>query len=77
MRHRNMLIISPYSVLPTTTCSAGYMDLLPVLAYADAWSFADVPEFLDWNLDQYKAFHRRAWAVIQVRKTDTPVAARV
>ncbi len=77
VRHRNMLIISPYSVLPTTTCSAGYMDLLPVLAYADAWSFADVPEFRDWNLDQYKAFHRRAWAVIQVRKTDTPVAARV
>lgn len=77
VRHRNMLIISPYSVLPTTACSAGYMDLLPVLAYADAWNFADVPEFRGWNLDEYKAFHRRAWAVIQGRKMDLPVAAGV
>lgn len=76
VRHRNMLVISPYSVLPANTCSAGYIDLLPLLAYADAWSFADAPEFRGWTLDEYKAFHRRAWAVIQGRKTDTPVAAR-
>jgi len=46
VRHRNMLVLSPYSVLSSSgACSAGHTDLLPVVAFADAWSFADVPEF--------------------------------
>jgi len=78
VRHRNMLILSPYSVLPSTTVGdAGYTDLLPVIANADAWSFADVPSFRGWNLDEYKTFHKRAWAVIQGCKTGTLVAAGV
>jgi len=45
VRHRNMLVLSPYSVLSSSgACSAGHTDLLPVVACADAWSFADVPE---------------------------------
>jgi hypothetical protein len=78
VRHRNMLILSPYSVLPSNgACSAGYTDLLPVVACADAWSFADVPQFSDWSLNEYKVFHRRAWAVIQGCKTGSLVAAGV
>ena len=78
VRHRNMLILSPYSVLPSTrVCDASYTDLLPVIANADAWSFADVPNFRGWSLEQYKSFHRRAWAVIQGCKTGTLVAAGV
>ena len=78
VRHRNMLILSPYSVLPSNgACSAGYTDLLPVVACADAWSFADVPQFSDWSLDEYKVFHRRAWAVIQGCKMGSLVAAGV
>ena len=78
VRHRNMLILSPYSVLPSTTiCDADYTDLLPVIANADAWSFADIPNFRGWNLDEYKTFHRRAWAVIQGCKTGSLVAAGV
>lgn len=78
VRHRNMLVLSPYSVLPSDgTCDAAYTDLLPAIACADAWSFADVPQAGNWNLSEYKTFHRRAWAVIQGRKTGTFVAAGV
>ena len=78
VRHRNMLVLSPYSVLPSSAaCSAGYTDLLPIIAYADAWSFADTPHFRGWNLHEYKVFHRRAWAVIQGCKTPSFVAAGV
>ena len=78
VRHRNMLILSPYSVLPSSgACSAGYTDLLPVVACADAWSFADAPEFPGWSPNEYKVFHRRAWAVIQGCKTGSLVAAGV
>ncbi len=78
VRHRNMLILSPYSVLPSSgACSAGYTDLLPVVACADAWCFAGVPEFSGWSLNEYKVFHRRAWAVIQGCKTGSLVAAGV
>ena len=78
VRHRNMLVLSPYSVLPSDgSCDAAYTDLLPAIACADAWSFADVPQAGNWNLSEYKTFHRRAWAVIQGRKTGTFVAAGV
>lgn len=66
VRHRNLLVLSPYSVLPAgASARDGYTDLLPVIAYADAWSFAAAPAFRDWSLDDYVAFHRRAWAIIQ------------
>jgi len=78
VRNRNMLVLSPYSVLPSTTVSsARYTDLLPVISFADAWSFADAPKFHGWNLNDYKVFHRRAWAVIQGRKTGELIAAGV
>jgi hypothetical protein len=78
IRHRNMLVLSPYSVLPSNdACSAGYTDLLPIVAYADAWSFAGVPQFSGWTQNEYMIFHRRAWAVIQGRETASLVAAGV
>ena len=78
VRHRNMLVLSPYTVLPPGACSDdGYTDLLPVIAYADAWSFSDAPDFRSWSLADYTAFHRRAWAVIQQPKTAPVIAAGV
>jgi hypothetical protein len=78
VRHRNMLVLSPYSVLPSGVSAANaYTDLLPVICQADAWSFADVPDFLGWNLHDYTAFHRRAWAVIRQSKSEPVVAAEV
>ena len=78
VRHRNLLVMSPYSVLPAATENrVGFIDLLPVLEYADAFSFADPPAFSGWNIKEFKHFHRRAWAIIQRQKSASFVAAGV
>lgn len=78
VRHRNILVLSPYCVVPSGTAgTVEYTDLLPVIAYADGWSFAGAQCLKNWSLQDYIAFHRRAWAVIQQRKTDQVVAAGV
>jgi len=78
VRHRNILVLSPYSVLPAgASANDGYADLLPVIAYADSWSFCGAPDFRDWSLNDYTAFHRRAWAVIAQPKTASVIAAGV
>lgn len=78
LRHRNLLVISPYSVVPSVAPSiATYSDLLPVLALADAWSFAAPAEFRGWDVTQYRNFHRRARAIIQGSHIASFVAAGV
>ena len=68
VRHRNILAISPYSVLPRETSGAvDFTDLLPVLGHADAFAFADPPDLSSWNINEFSAFHRRAWAIIQAQ----------
>ena len=63
VRHRNILVLSPYSLLPSTRGKVpGFADLLPVLSHADAISFASPPEFSGWNVNEFSNFHRRAWA---------------
>ena len=78
VRHRNMLVLSPYSVLPAgPDCRPEFTDLLPVIGHADAWSFACAAGLNDWNIDEYQRFHRRAWAVIQGHNARPVVAAGV
>jgi hypothetical protein len=76
VRHRNLLAMSPYSVLPTrSACDPAYADLLPLLACADAWAFSGGHQFDGWNLSQFKHFHTRARAVIQASQATTRIAA--
>ena len=78
VRHRNMLVLSPYSVLPAEPeCKPEFIDLLPVIRHADAWSFASVAGFTGWGIVDYQRFHRRAWAVIQEHNARPVVAAGV
>ena len=78
VRHRNMLVLSPYSVLPDDSRgSDGHADLLPVIAFADVWAFADAPHFRQWSREEFASFHRRAWAVMQQPETPPVVAAGV
>lgn len=78
VRHRNMLVLSPYSILPAEPdCKPEFTDLLPVIRHADAWSFACGADLGDWNIGEYQRFHRRAWAVIQGHNTRPIVAAGV
>jgi hypothetical protein len=78
VRHRNMLVLSPYSVLPgAPDCKPEFTDLLPVIRHADAWSFACDTDLSEWNISEYQRFHRRAWAVIQSHNARPVVAAGV
>lgn len=78
VRHRNILAISPYAVLPSgPRCEPAFADLLPLLSYAEAWSFAGAPRFAGWNVTQFKHFHKRARAVIQGSQASSLVAAGV
>lgn len=68
VRHRNLLVLSPYSVLPTGASGASdYIDLLPVLEHADAFHFAAPPGKAFRSVSEFAGFHRRAWAVMQRR----------
>jgi hypothetical protein len=76
VRHRNLLAMSPYSVLPSqSACDPAYADLLPLLAFADAWAFSGGRRFDGWNLSQFKHFHTRARAIIQASQATTRIAA--
>ncbi len=78
VRHRNMLVLSPYAVLPAAPdCRPEFTDLLPVIRHADAWSFAFGADLSGWNIVEYERFHRRAWAVIQGHNARPVVAAGV
>jgi hypothetical protein len=70
--------MSPYSVLPAGHAgSAGYTDLLPVLAYADAYAFAGQPSVDCWNVAHFRKFHTRAWAVMQQQNARSLIAAGI
>lgn len=78
MRHRNLLVLSPYSVLPAGAESASdYLDLLPVLHHADAFAFGRPPAGCFRHTAEFARFHRRAWAVMQRRNAASFVATGV
>lgn len=78
VRHRNLLALSPYSVLPREDhIDPGYIDLLPAIGLADAWTFSGAPRFAGWNVTQFQHFHRRARAVIQASHGAARIAAGV
>ena len=78
VRHRNLLVLSPYAMLPSACpASPDYADLLPVLAHADAFSFAGPPSLAHWNTSDFKGFHQRIQALAERRNTASFVAAGV
>jgi len=78
LRNRNLLVLSPESVLPCNGInSAAFVDLLPLLALADAWSFSCSVPTPEWTLAQFKDFHCRARATIQASQRASLVAGRI
>jgi hypothetical protein len=76
VRNRNLLVLSPYSVLPRQRkISTKFTDLLPVLAHADAISFRGLPALSSWKVRDFSSFHQRAWAVITRECRRTRIAA--
>ena len=77
-KHRNLLVLSPYSVLPhRSQATPAAADILPMLNFSDACWFADPPSFEGWKFNDFKDFHRRARAEIRRRESPPIVAARV
>lgn len=78
VRHRNLLALSPYALLPRNQAhDAGFTDLLPLLAYADTLCFAGRRSFAGWRIDEFRAFYQRAQAVMRRRNSATFVATGV
>jgi len=78
VRHRNLLVMSPYSVLPNgPVVDPAFGELLPVIACADAWSFANPSRCENWNVKQFMHFHRRAHAIIRGTEQASSIAAQV
>ncbi|HZW60435.1 MAG TPA: hypothetical protein VFE85_09080 [Woeseiaceae bacterium] len=76
VRHRNLLVLSPYGILPRAAARpTRYADLLPLLAHADALSFAGAATFAGWRLREFRQFHCRAFAVMQRRNAAAFIAA--
>jgi len=76
-RHRNLVVMSPWSIFPSRApADLRYADLLPLLRFADACAFPEPPGLTRWNINEFKAFHQRAWAVLGQRDTAHSIAER-
>ncbi len=65
VRHRQLLVISPWAVLsPAEKAEFGHLDLLPLAAAADAVCFRRNSAITHWNINEFKGFHVRLGAVL-------------
>ena len=75
VRHRNLLVLSPWSLFPSgEAADYRYSELLPILRHADACAFRRTVSIEHWNLIEFKRFHQRAMAVLQQRGTTSRFA---
>lgn len=78
VRHRNLMVISPWSLFPTDArADYAYAELLPLLRHSDACAFNRNISIDHWNLSQFKHFHQRAHAVLKQRVTTSQIAEHV
>lgn len=78
VRHRNLLVLSPYAVLPRSIpASPEFADLLPALLHADAFCFASAPRLEQWSASDLRTFYGRFQALIERHNAASFVAAGV
>ena len=78
VRHRNLLVISPWSLFPSgARADYEYAELLPLLRHCDACAFGQKPSIGHWNFNQFKHFHQRARAVLKHRTATSQIAEHV
>jgi len=66
VRHRNLLAMSPWSLFPSAAAAdSRYSDLLPLLEFTDVCAFPEPPCLRQWNINKFKHFHHRLWAVLE------------
>lgn len=78
VRHRNLLVMSPWALFPSRyEADFRYAELLPLLRHADACAFAGKVSTAHWNLNEFRRFHERARAVLQQRGTGSLFAEQL
>lgn len=78
VRHRHLLAMSPYALLPLDGAGSGaHFNLLPLLAHADICSFAAGGRPDHWSIKEFKDFHCRARAILMRRTASSFVATGV
>ena len=78
MRHRNLLAMPVQSLLPADQAAGtGWFDLLPLLAHADVVCFGDSAALRGLGAGEFRAFYRRAQAVLERRNSAALVAGGV
>jgi hypothetical protein len=76
VRHRNLLVMSPWSLFPPGEPDPRYVNLLPLLRYADTCSVGVQPELGRWKLKEFRGFYQQAAAVLQQRGAAHQIAVR-
>ena len=74
VRHRNLLVMSPWSLFPPGETDFRYVNLLPLLRFADTCVFGKPPDLGDWKFNQFKGFYQQAAAVLQQRNAAHQIA---
>ena len=74
MRHRNLLAISPWGLFPAGDIDPRYINLLPLLRFADTCAVDILPDMGEWTFAAFKRFHQQAAAVLHQRGATHQIA---
>lgn len=78
VRHRNLLVLSPWDLFPPgAAADFRFAELLPLLRHADACAVNKTVSIAHWNPKEFKCFHQRARAVLQQRSATSLIAEHV
>jgi len=68
VRHRNLLTMSPWGVFSRgNRADYRHAELLPLITAADCISYRRGVSLVHWNVNEFKEFHQRIWALVQHR----------
>jgi hypothetical protein len=74
-RHRNLVVLSPWSLFPEDVPAPyAYANLVPLLRYADACALPRPPDISGWTFTEFVNFHRQVTAVLQQRFAQRQIA---
>lgn len=77
-RHRTLVAMSPWSVVsPGKKADFRHINLLPLLADTDVVAFRRSSSIAHWNVNEFKEFHERTWAVLRKKNAASVFAERV
>ncbi len=78
VRHRNLLAMSPFSVLPVAAApDARCFDLLPLIEQADVCAARGPFSPHRWKYSEFMELHRRTWAALERAHANRLVAEQV